>query len=71
MRVEQAHPGGEQDRQRQDGVPGQRERGRAAGQDEQADLGGGVEAEPEQQADRVHLPRLGDGLGELRRGSGS
>ena len=36
-----------------------------------ADLGGGVEAEPEQQADRVHLPRLGDRLGERRRGSGS
>ena len=27
---------------------------------EQRDLGRGVEAEAEQQADRIHLPRLGD-----------
>ena len=62
-RVEQAHAGREQDRQGQDRVPGQRERRRAAGEDQQADLGGGVEAEPEQHADRVHVPRLGDRLG--------
>ena len=33
-------------------------RGRAGGQDEQGDLGRGVEAEPEEAAERVHLPRL-------------
>ena len=37
---------------------------RAAGEDQQADLGRGVEAEPEQQADRVHVPGLGHRLGE-------
>jgi hypothetical protein len=39
------------------------ERGRATGEYEQADLGRGVEAEAEQQADRIHLPGLGDRLG--------
>ena len=32
--------------------------GRAGGQDEQRDLGRGVEAQAEQHAQRVHLPRL-------------
>ena len=62
--VHQAHAGREQDRQHQDGVEGQVERGGATGEDQQPDLGGGVEAEPEQHADRVDLPRLGDRLGQ-------
>jgi hypothetical protein len=34
--------------------------GAGAGQHEQRDLGGGLEAQPEQHSDREHLPRFGD-----------
>src|SRR5262249_22962404 len=54
--VEQAHAGGEQDGQRQDRVERQPAADRRAGQHQQRDLGGGVEPEPEQDADRVDLP---------------
>ncbi len=59
-RVEQRHAGREQDRQAEDRVERQPARRRAAGQDEQPDLGRGVEAEPEQAAERIHVPRLAD-----------
>ena len=62
--VHQAHAGREQDRQHQDRVERQVERRRAAGEDQQADLGGGVEAEPEQHADRVDVPGLAHALGQ-------
>ena len=39
---------------------GQTGAGRAAGEHEQRDLGGGVEPEPEQDSDRVHLGRALD-----------
>ena len=45
-----------------DRVPGQAHRGGARGGGEQGDLGGGVEAESEEHADRVHLPGAVDGL---------
>ena len=56
--VEQAHAGGEQHRQDQDRVPGQHERRRPGREDQQGDLGGGVEAQAHQQPDRVEVPRL-------------
>ena len=63
--VEQLMPGGEedgQDRARRTKAGG---RGRGAtGEAEQRDLGGGVEAEAEQQPDRVHVRR--DGCTDLR-----
>ncbi len=58
--VEQGHPPGEQQRQRQHGVPGQALGGRCRGGRQQQDLGGGVEAEPEDQPDQEHVPGLGD-----------
>ena len=58
-RVDQRHAGGEQGRKHQD----RRERdavgGLRRGDAEQRDLGRGVEAEPEQEADRQHVPALG------------
>ena len=57
-RVEQRHPGGEQDRQAEDRVQRQPAGGAGAGQHQQRDLGRGVEPEPEQAAERVHVPRL-------------
>ena len=51
-------PGGEQDRQAQDRVERQAAGGGRAGGREQRDLGRGVEAEAEQEAERVHVPRL-------------
>ena len=56
--VQQRHPGGEQHRQAEDRVPGQPGAGGAAGEDEQGDLGRGVEAEAEQQADGYICPGL-------------
>ena len=50
-------PGGEQDRQAQDRVERQPGAGGAGGQEQQRDLGRGVEPEPEQEPERVHLPR--------------
>ena len=63
-RVDQAHPCGEQDRQHENRVERQAECGCAAGEDEQPDLGGGVEPEPEQHPDGVDLPRLADRAGQ-------
>src|SRR5579859_626418 len=60
--VEQAHPRGEEYGQGQDRVPGQVEHRRPAREYQQGDLGRGVEPEPEQQPDRVHLPGLVDRL---------
>ena len=54
--VEEAHARGEEDREREDGVEGQSSDDRAPGQDEERDLGGGVEPEAEENADGVHLP---------------
>lgn len=58
--VDQRHAGGEQGGEHQH----MRERGAArgfgGGDAEQADLGRGVEAEPEQQAERIHVPRFGN-----------
>ena len=59
-RVEQRHAGGEQDRQAEDRGERQAGAGRARGQEEQRHLARGVEPEPEQEADRVHLPRPRD-----------
>ena len=59
-RVEQRHAGGEEHRQAEDRVPRQPRAGRAGGQEEQRDLGRGVEAQAEEDAQRVHLPRLAD-----------
>jgi len=47
------HPGGEQHGQDEDGVPRQGARCHTTGQDQQGHLGGSVEAEPHQEADRV------------------
>src|SRR6201996_6719891 len=55
--IEEAHPCGEKDRQREDRVERQAARRPGGGPDEERDLGSGVEAEAEQEADRVHLPR--------------
>ena len=63
--VEQRHAGGEEDRQGEHRPPRQARGDRAAGDHQQADLGDGVEAEAEQEAHRVHVPRLGDRLGDL------
>lgn len=52
--VEEAHPGGEEDRQDQDRIPGQC-RGRAGGEHRQRYLGGGVETQTHEQADRVNV----------------
>ena len=62
--VGQAHARREQDRQHQDRVEGQVERRRAAGEDQQPDLGRGVEPEAEEHADRVDVPGLADALGQ-------
>ena len=62
--VQQRHPGREEHRQRQHRPPRQVGRDRAAGDDQQADLGDGVEAEAEQEAGGVHVPRLGDRPGD-------
>ena len=59
-RVEQRHAGGEQDRQAEDRVERQAAARRAAGEHEQRDLGRGVEAQAEQHAERVHVPRPAD-----------
>ena len=56
--VKQAHAGGEKDRQRQDGVPREAERRCPAREHQQAHLGSSVEAEPERQSNRIHLPRF-------------
>src|SRR5580693_4002907 len=64
-RVEQRHPGREQHRQAQDRVPGQPAGRAGPGQHEERDLGRGVEAEPEQQADAVHLARPAYGTHQL------
>jgi hypothetical protein len=45
-------------------VPRQPGAGRARGQEEQRDLAGGVEAQAEEDPERVHLPRLGHRAGE-------
>ena len=58
--VEQGHPAGEQQRQGQHRVPGQALGGRGGGGRQQQDLGGGVEADAEDQADEEHVPGLGD-----------
>ena len=58
------HPGGEEDRQAEDRVPRQPRPRRARGQEEQRDLARRVEAQAEEDAERVHLPRLGHGVGE-------
>jgi hypothetical protein len=63
-RVEQAHPCRKQDREAENGIPRQSRRARAAGDDEQGDLGRGVEAEAEEHPDRVHLRRFRDRPGE-------
>jgi hypothetical protein len=63
--VYQRHSGGEQDRQTQDRVPRQSGSGRGASQDDQRDLGGRVEPEPEQHSDGVHLRWLGNRLGQV------
>ena len=55
--VEGAHPGGEQDGQGERRPPGHGHERGGAGQREQPDLGGGVEAEAEQQPDDVHPGR--------------
>ena len=62
--VQQAHARGEKNRKAQDRVPRQAGRGAGAGENEQRDFGGGVEAESEQHAEGIHLPRLRDRLGE-------
>ena len=58
--VEQGHPPGEQQRQGQDRVPRQALGGGRGGGGEQQDLGGSVEADPEDQPDEEHVPGLGD-----------
>ena len=63
-RVQQRHPRGEQHGQAEDRVERQPGAGRARRQEQQGDLGRRVEAEPEQDAERVHLPRPRDGPGE-------
>ena len=64
QRVEQAHTRREEDGQRQHGVERQPARHRRPRQHQQGDLGGGVEAEAEEHADRVDLPRRVDAPGE-------
>ncbi len=59
-RVQQRHARREQHRQAEDRVERQAARGRARGEEQQRDLGGRVEAQPEQHADRVHLPGCPD-----------
>ena len=54
--VPQAHAGREQHGEHEDGVERQAERSGPAGQDEQPDLGRGVEPEAEEHADGVDLP---------------
>src|SRR5579862_4858319 len=58
--VEQGHPRREQERQREDRVEGEPFGNRATGEYEQRNLGRGVEPETEEDAERVHLPRLVD-----------
>ena len=58
--VEQGHAPGEQQRQRQDGVPGQALGSGRGGGGQQQDLGGGVKADPEDEPDEEHVPGLGD-----------
>ena len=57
-------PAGEQERQREHGVVGQALDGGVGGGGEQHDLGGGVEADAEDQADEVQLPGVVDGAHE-------
>ena len=64
-------PCGEQDRQAQDRVEGQAAGGARPIQDEQRDLGRRVEAEAEQEAQRVHLPRHAHGARRASRRSAS
>ena len=64
QRVEQHHPAGEQERQGEHGEVRQAlDRGVGRG-GEQHDLGSGVEADAEDQADEVQLPGVVDGLHE-------
>ena len=61
--VEEDHAGGEEHREGEDGVPRQREGSRPAGEHQQRDLRGGVEAEPHQETDGVEVAGAGDPLG--------
>ena len=54
--VDQRHAGGEQRRKNHDGADGHAAGRLAGGDGEQADFGRGVETQPEQEADREHLP---------------
>ena len=62
--VEEHHAAGEQERQGQHGVIGQALDRGVSGRRQQDDLGGGVEADAEDQADEVQLPGVVDGLHE-------
>src|SRR6185437_15897272 len=59
-RIDERHAGGEERREGEDRPDRQPVRGLGGGDAEEADLRRRVEAEPEQEAERIHVPALAD-----------
>ena len=62
--IDEAHAGGEENGEDEDGPDRQALRRLRGGNSEQADLGGGVEAQAEEESERIHLPAAVDGADE-------